>query len=151
MITDPAPEQPAPNGHTMIRDTYQKWINDRTTVWCIILASMNDEFSRKIEEAQLKEILQMLEESFEMPDDVERYKVSSAIFNTRMHVGASVTNHVLYMIEMIECLGKLSFSLYEQLGKESILNSLPSSYLDFLSHFRMTKPTVNYRSLLRLL
>ena len=55
------------------------------------------------------------------------------------------------MIEMIERLGKLGFSLHEQLGKDAILNSLPSSYLDFLSHYRMTKPTVNYHGLLDLL
>ena len=55
------------------------------------------------------------------------------------------------MIEMIERLGKLGFFLHEQLRKDAILNSLPSSYLDFLSHYRMTKPAVNYHGLLGLL
>ena len=32
-----------------------------------------------------------------------------------------------------------------------ILNSLPKSYLSFLSHFRMTKLVVNYHGLLKLL
>ena len=54
VITDPAPEQPAPNVRGTVRDTYLKWTNDRTIVWCIMLASMNDEFSRKFEEAQPK-------------------------------------------------------------------------------------------------
>ena len=52
VITDPAPEQPAPNVRGIVRDTYLKWSNDRTIVRCIMLASMNDEFSRKFEEAQ---------------------------------------------------------------------------------------------------
>ena len=52
---------------------------------------------------------------------------------------------------MIERLGKLGFSLHEQLGKDAILNSLPPSYLDFLSHYRMMKPAVNYHGLLGLL
>ena len=65
--------------------------------------------------------------------------------------GGSVTDHVLYMIEMIERLGKLGCPLHEQLGKDAILNSLPSSYLDFLDHFRMNKPAVNYHGLLGLL
>ena len=86
-----------------------------------------------------------------MLDDVERYRVSSAIFNARIHDETSITDHVLYMIEMIERLGKLGFFLHEQLGKDAILNSLPSSYLDFLSHYRMTKPAVNYHGLLGLL
>ena len=67
-----------------------------------MLAVMNDEFSHKFEEAQLEEILQRLKESFGTPDDVERYRVSYAIYNVRMHDRASVTNHVLYMIEMIK-------------------------------------------------
>ena len=41
--------------------------------------------------------------------------------------------------------------MHEQLGKDAILNSLPSSYLDFLDHFRMNKPAVNYHGLLGLL
>ena len=68
-----------------------------------------------------------------------------------MRDGASVTDHVLYMIEMIERLGKLGCPLHEQLGKDAILNSLPSSYLDFLDHYRMNKPAVNYHGLLGLL
>ena len=151
MIMDLAPEQPAPNMHGAVRDTYLKWTNDHTTVQYIMLTSMNDEFSRKFEEAQSKQILQMLKESFGTPDDVERYRVSSAIFNARMCDETSITDHVLYMIEMIECLDKLGFFLHEQLGKDAILNSLPSSYLNFLSHYRMMKHAVNYHDLLGLL
>ena len=93
----------------------------------------------------------MLKESFGTPDDVERYRVSSAIFNVRMHDGTSITDRVLYMIKMIERLSKLGFPLHEQLRKDAILNSLPSSYLDFLSHYRMMKPMVNCHGLLGLL
>ena len=116
-----------------------------------MLASMNDEFSRKFEEAQPEEILQRLKESFGTPDDIERYRASYAIFNIWMHEGTSITDHILYMIKMIERLGKLGFSLHEQLGKDAILNSLPKSYLPFLTHYRMTKSEVNYHGLLGLL
>ena len=92
----------------------------------------------------------MLNESFGTPDDVERYKISCVIFNARMR-GVSITDHVLYMIEVIECLSKLGFPLHEQFEKDAILNSLPKSYLPFLTHFRMTKPAFNYHSLLGLL
>ena len=96
-------------------------------------------------------MLQVLRGSFGTLDDVEWHKTSCTIFNVRMREGASITDHVLYMIEQIEKLSKLSFSLHEQLEKDTILNSLPKSYLSFLSHFRMTKPVVNYHSLLGLL
>ena len=116
-----------------------------------MLTAMNDEFSHKFKEAQPNEILQKLKESFDAPDDVERYRVSCAIYNARMSDGSSVTDHVLYMIEMIGQLGKLECPLHEQLDKDVILNSLSSTYLDVLYHYRMNKPTVNYHGLMELL
>ena len=82
----------------------------------------------------------MLNESFGTSEYVERHKTSCAVINTRMRDGISVIDHVLYMIEQIEKLSKLDFSLHEQLGKDAILNSLLKSYLSFLNHFRITKP-----------
>ena len=86
-----------------------------------------------------------------MPNDVDWYRVSCAIYNAKIPNGGSVFDHVLYMIEMIECLGKLGFPLHEQLGKDAILNSLSPSYLNFLDHYKMNKPAVNYHGLLGLL
>ena len=120
VVTDSAPEEPAPNARGTVRDTYQKWVNDCTIVRCIMLAAMNDEFSRRFENAQPQEMLQMLNDSFGMPDDVERHKTSCSIFNARMRDGASVTDHVLYMIEMIERLSKLNFPLHEQIGRAHV-------------------------------
>ena len=90
-----------------------KWLNDRMTVRYIMRAAMNDELSRKFEDAQPEEMIQMLNESFDTLEDAERYKTSCVVFNARMREGASVTDHVLYMIEQIECLSKLDFSLHE--------------------------------------
>ena len=112
---------------------------------------MNDELSRKFEDAQPEKMIQILNESFGTFKDAKRHKIFCIIFDARMREGASVTNHVLYMIEQIECLSTLSFSLHDQLGKDAILNSLPKSYLSFLNHYRMTKPVVNYHGLLGLL
>ena len=78
-----------------------------------MLAAMNDEFSHRFEKAYLDEILQKLKQSFGTPGDVEWHKVSCAIYNTRMSGGSSITDHVLYMIEMIERLGKLGCILHE--------------------------------------
>ena len=51
VILDPAPEEPTANAPRAIRDAYQKWLSDCTTVCCIMRASMNDEFSHKFKEA----------------------------------------------------------------------------------------------------
>ena len=82
-------------------------------VRCIMLAVMSDEFSHKFEIAQPNEMLQVLENSFGTLNDVERHKTSCAIFNARMRDGASITYHVLYMIELIERLSKLGFLLHK--------------------------------------
>ena len=116
-----------------------------------MLAAMSDEFSHKFEMAQPKDMLQVLEDAFGTLDDVDRHKTSCTIFNAKMQDDASVTDHVLYMIELMERLSKLDFPLHEQLGKDAILNSLPKSCLPFLTHYRMTKPEVNYHGLLGLL
>ena len=57
VITDPTPEEPAPNPWGMIRDTYLKWLNDHTIDRCIMRVSMNDEFNQKFEETQLEKML----------------------------------------------------------------------------------------------
>ena len=54
-------------------------------------------------------MLKVLRESFDTPDNVERHKTSCIIFNARMREGASVIDHVLYMIKQIERLSKLDF------------------------------------------
>ena len=113
VITDPAPEEPAANARGTVRDTYQKWFSNRTTMHCIMLAAMSDKFSRRFEMAQPKDMLQVLEDAFGTPDDAERHKTSCAIFNAKMRDGASVIDHVLYMIELMKRLSKLDFSLHE--------------------------------------
>ena len=147
VLTDLTPKEPALNARSTIRDTYHKQLNDRTMVCCIMLAPMNDEFSHHFKNTLPQDMLQMLNESFSTSDDVERYKTSYVIFNTRMREGTSITAHVLYIIKQIEHLSKLDFLLHKQLAKDAILNSLSKFYLPFLSHYRMTKPAVNYHGL----
>ena len=75
--------------------------------------AMNDELSRKFEDAQPEEMIQILNESFDTPEDVKRHKTSCTVFNARMWEEILVTDHVLYMSEQIECLNKLDFLLHE--------------------------------------
>ena len=84
MLIDLALEKLAPNACGAVRDTYLKWLNDRTMICCIMLAAMNDEFNHKFEEAQSEKILKVLNDSFSTPNDIERHKTSCAIFNARM-------------------------------------------------------------------
>ena len=51
VLMDEAPEEPIANIPHAVRDTYVKWLNDRTTMHCVIRAAMNDKFSHKFEDA----------------------------------------------------------------------------------------------------
>ena len=51
ILMDQAPEEPAVNAPCVARDTYIKWLNDRTIVRCVIKAAINDELSHKFEDA----------------------------------------------------------------------------------------------------
>ena len=79
----------------------------------MMLATLNDEFSRRFEQAQPDEILQRLKECFHTLDDVEWYRVSCAIYNAKMSDSSSITDQVLYMIEMIEWMDELGYPLHE--------------------------------------
>ena len=82
-------------------------------VHCMMRAAINDELSHKFVDAQLDEMIQILNESFDIFVNAERHKISYTMFNAHMQEGASIIDHVLYMIEQIECLIKLDFLLYE--------------------------------------
>ena len=84
VLMNEAPEEPATNAPRAARDTYMKWLNDCTTVRCMMRAAMNDELSHKFEDAESEEIIKILNESFSTPEDVERHKTSYAVFNVRM-------------------------------------------------------------------
>ncbi|XP_073112257.1 uncharacterized protein [Elaeis guineensis] len=71
MLTDLAPKEFAPNACGAVQDTYLKWLNDRTMVYCIIQVAMNDEFSHKFEKAQSEEMLKVLNDFFGTLDDAE--------------------------------------------------------------------------------
>ena len=49
VLTDSALVELAPNARSSIKDTYQKWLNNRTMVRCFMLAVMNDKFSHHFE------------------------------------------------------------------------------------------------------
>ena len=51
-----------------------KWLNDRTTVHYVMREAMNNKLSYKFEDTQPKEIIQILNESFGILDDMDEVK-----------------------------------------------------------------------------
>ena len=52
VFTDQAPEEPTANAPRTVRYTYIEWLNDRTTMHYVMRVVMNDELTRKFEDAQ---------------------------------------------------------------------------------------------------
>ena len=84
MLIDPPPKESAANAPRAMRDTYLKWLSNHIMVHCIMRAAMNDELSRKFEEAQLEDMIQLLNESFSTSEDAERHKTCCTVFNAHM-------------------------------------------------------------------
>ena len=57
VLMDPALDESTANVYGMARNTYQKWLNDYTTIQCIMRTAMNDEFNQKFEDAEPKEMI----------------------------------------------------------------------------------------------
>ena len=62
ILTDEAPEEPAASTPRVMRNTYMKWLNDCMIVRYVMRAAMNNELSRKFEDAQSEKIIQILNE-----------------------------------------------------------------------------------------
>ena len=57
VLTDEAPGEPTAKSPRAVRDTYLKWLNDHTTVRCVMRTVMNDELSHKFEDAQPEDMI----------------------------------------------------------------------------------------------
>ncbi|KAL8089414.1 hypothetical protein AgCh_039025 [Apium graveolens] len=72
-----------------------------------------------------------------------RYEISKELFGCRMSEGSSVNDHVLKMINLIERLRQLGFAMDGELSQDLVLQSLPSSFSQFVVNFHMNKLDVS--------
>ena len=71
------------------------------------------------------------------------FKVSKRLFNLKMHEGQSVHEHCMIVIKDIEEFGKLRLDMQKKLQMDPILQSLTSSYSQFIMNFHMNKLDFN--------
>ncbi|KAL8101444.1 hypothetical protein AgCh_033368 [Apium graveolens] len=143
VIDSPKPTEPASDAHNDEHVVYRKWIDDANVAQCIMLASMNIELQKQHEHMDAHTILMHLQELYDVAGRTARYEISKELFGCRMSEGSSVNNHVLKMINLIERLGQLSFSMDGELSQDLVLQSLPSSFSQFVVNFHMNKLDVS--------
>ncbi|KAH9750809.1 Integrase catalytic domain-containing protein [Citrus sinensis] len=133
------------------RVTYQKWQDDDLSAKSYILASMSNELQRQHENMpDASSMILHLQELYGEQSRTIRYEISKKLFRMRMTEG-SVNDHVLKMIDYIEQLEALNFSMDGELAIDLILQSLPDSFSQFIMNFNMNKMECSLAELLKML
>ncbi|KAK9208921.1 hypothetical protein WN944_001282 [Citrus x changshan-huyou] len=113
--------------------TYQKWQDDDLSARSYIVASMSSELQRQHEN---------------MPNPSSM--ISKKLFRMRTTEGL-VNEHVLKMIDYIEQLEALNFSIDGELAIDLILQSLLDSFSQLIMNFNMNKMECSLAELLKML
>ena len=151
ILEKPYMAEPDPDATQEVKDTYQKFLDDADSVQCLMLASMTPMLQKQHENMDASSIILHLKELYETNARHERYKVSKALFGSRLTEGAQVGPHVLKMIEHIERLETLGCGLDAELQMDLILQSLPDSYAPFIMNFNMNTMEKTLSELLNML
>ncbi|GFQ01585.1 hypothetical protein PHJA_002302400 [Phtheirospermum japonicum] len=124
----------------------ERWKKDDVHAKCYMITSMVPELARKYELfAHAADIKENLESMYSENTRVSRYAATKELVPLRLREGASVHEHILKMITLIEKLVNLDVVLPSELQVDLILLSLPSSYEQFIVNFNMNKldPTLD--------
>ena len=129
------PPPPAANAPRAERDAHTKHVNDVIDVGCLMLATMTSAIQKQLEDMEPDG--DYAQGNVQEQARLERYATSKALFSCKMVAGSSVSTHVLKMKSHIVRLEKLGSPLSQQLATDVILQSLPSSFDQFVLNFNM--------------
>ena len=68
---------------------------------------------------------------------VERYEVSDKFYSCKMEENSSISEHILKMFGLHNCLSQLDINLPDETVIDRILQSLPPSYKSFVMNYNM--------------
>ena len=139
VLDEPLPKEPADNAPRAEKNAYEKHHNDSIDVACLILATMNSELQKDLENMEAYDMIFNLKEMFQQQARQERYETTKALHSCKMAEGTSVSTHVLKMKGYIEHLDRLGFPLSQELATDLILNSLHDSYGQFVMNYNMNE------------
>ena len=146
-----APEELSDDSTEADKAIMETWEKDCLHAKCLILASMDNIHQKKYEKMDIRSIFLHAKELYGEQSRSMRYDLSQKFFHARMAATTSVGDHVLKMIGWIEELANLGFILDNELYTDIILQSLPSSYTQFISNFNMNNLNPSLPELLNIL
>ena len=116
---------------------YNKHYDESTKVACLMLATMASGLQKNFENWGAFDINQKLKEMFQEQARQERFEIVKSLMACKQQEGASVCAHVQKMKSYIDRLGNLGVELPKELTIDMVLNSLSSSYSQFIMNFNM--------------
>ena len=146
-----APEPLSDDSTEADKAIMETWEKDSLHAKCLILASMDSSHLKRFEKMDVQSIFLHVSELYGEQSRNTRYDLSRKFFHTKMAANASVGDHVLKMIGWVEELANLGFILDNELYTDIILQSLPSSYTQFISNFNMNNLNPSLPELLNIL
>ncbi|XP_024196100.1 uncharacterized protein LOC112199296 [Rosa chinensis] len=120
------------------RVAYQNHKDNDTQAKCVILASINSQFQKQHENMDNAiSILVHLTELFGERNRNVRFTAVNELIKTKHVRGASVHQHGLKMIGLIEQIQDLGFALDAGLAQDLLLSSLDDSFSQFIMNYNM--------------
>ncbi|KAG6416770.1 hypothetical protein SASPL_124208 [Salvia splendens] len=123
-------------------EAHQKHIDNASDAQCIMLSSMSLELQRQHEHMLPYEMLKHLKSLYASQAQTMEYEILRDLFNCKLHDGSKVSEHVLKMIGLIERLASIGTVLPANVSTNLILQSLPSSFENFIVNFNMNNTKV---------
>ncbi|KAL3626814.1 hypothetical protein CASFOL_029386 [Castilleja foliolosa] len=140
VLTEVPPDSLPPTATEADLAKLVKWKKDDVTARCYMIASMIPEMQRKYETFEhASDIARHLESCYSENMRASRYAATRELVTMRLREGASVHEHGLKMMTLLEKLVNLEVVLPHQLSVDLILLSLPSSYEPFIVNYNMNK------------
>src|SRR4051812_3396262 len=102
-----------------------------------MLACMEPELQKKFEDQEAYDTIVELKDMLQDQARTERYNVAKSFVECKLAEGEAVGPHVIKMVGYSQTLEKLGFPLGQELATDFILESLPSSYGQFISNYHM--------------
>ncbi|XP_057760385.1 uncharacterized protein LOC130980753 [Arachis stenosperma] len=130
---------------------YEKYLENRLTAKCIILASMSSDLQRQHQDMDPPTIVEHLKKMYSAQSKTARYQLSKTLFRSTLDVDSLVGPHVLKMIDLIEQKEKLGYKLGKELSQDLILQSLLKTLSQFIVSFNMIKVSCDLHEMLNML
>ncbi|WZZ87648.1 hypothetical protein YC2023_116227 [Brassica napus] len=136
------PEKPKTNVQHTERNAYDKHVSDRVDVCCLMLATMNSYLQRQYENVDSPiDMITSLKGMFQEQARTERYQTVKSLIECKLPIDGPVSPDIIKMMGYIDNLAKLDCPISQELATDLILQSLPSSYDQFVMNYNMNNLT----------